>query len=79
MLSPVAVATNEQGKGVGQKLINHGVSYLNVNNTDLLLTYDEPNYYSKVVFNPISENVVSAPFKLTQPEGWLAQSLEAVT
>ena len=39
-------------------------------------SYGDPNYYSKVGFRPISEQVVSAPFKLSQPEGWLAQSLD---
>lgn len=42
-------------------------------NTDLVFTYGDHNYYSKVGFKPISENVVSAPFKLSQPEGCLAQ------
>lgn len=76
MLSPVAIATNEQGKSIGQKIINHGLNHLNSINTDLVFTYGDPNYYSKVGFEPISENVVSAPFKLSQPEGWLAQSLD---
>lgn len=76
MLSPVAVATNEQGKGIGQKLINHGLNYLKSMQTDLVFTYGDPNYYSKVGFRSISEQVVSAPFKLSQPEGWLAQSLD---
>lgn len=31
--------------------------------------------YSKVGFQQISEEVVKAPLELTQPEGWLAQSL----
>ena len=76
MLSPVAVATSEQGKGIGQLLINHGLSYLKSKNIDLAFTYGDPNYYSKVGFNPISESVVSAPFKLSYPEGWLAQSFD---
>lgn len=76
MLSPVAISTNKQGSGVGQKLINHGLYHLKSINTDLVFTYGDPNYYAKVGFKPISENVISAPFKLSQPEGWLAQSLD---
>ena len=28
-------------------------------------------------FQQISEDIVKAPLKLTQPEGWLAQSLQS--
>jgi len=79
ILSPVAIATNKQGTGIGQELINHGLSYLKSINIDLAFTYGDPNYYSKVGFNPISESVINAPFKLSQPEGWLAQSLDGST
>jgi len=30
-----------------------------------------------VGFQQISEDIVKAPLKLTQPEGWLAQSLQS--
>ena len=76
MLSPVAIATEEQGKGLGQQLINHGLSYLKSKNINLEFTYGDPNYYSQVGFKPISESIVSAPFKLSQPEWWVAQSLD---
>ena len=76
ILSPVAVATNEQGKGIGQQLISYGNSHLKSLSVDLAFTYGDPNFYSKVGFNPISENIVKAPFKLSYPEGWLVQSLD---
>ena len=76
ILSPVAIATIEQGKGLGQQLINYGVSHLKSLSVDLAFTYGDPNFYSKVGFCPISENIVKAPFKLTYPEGWLALSLD---
>ena len=41
----------------------------------LALTYGDPNFYSKVGFGVVSEQVVPAPLKLSYPEGWLAQSL----
>ena len=76
ILSPVAIATNVQRKGIGQKLINYGISHLKSLTVDLLFTYGDPNFYSKLGFKPISESIVKAPFKLTYPEGWLAQSLD---
>lgn len=75
ILSPVAVATQYQNQGIGQKLIKFGINYLNKNNVELLFTYGDPNYYAKVGFKHISENIVKAPLKLSYPAGWLAQSL----
>ena len=75
ILSPVATHTDHQGKGVGQKLINFGLDALKENGVELAITYGDPNFYSKVGFVIITEQVVPAPLKLEHPEGWLAQSL----
>lgn len=75
ILSPVAVATQCQKQGIGQKLIKFGINYLKKNNVKLLFTYGDPNFYSKVGFKYISESTAKAPLILTHPEGWLAQSL----
>ena len=75
LLSPVAIHTNYQGKGIGQKLISFGINHLKDNGVSIVFTYGDPNFYSKVGFNQITEKIAKAPFKLSQPEGWLAQSL----
>jgi len=75
LLSPVAIDTSVQGKGIGQKLINFGIKALKEDGVKLVFTYGDPNYYSKVGFSPITEKLVKAPLKLSQPEGWLGQSL----
>ncbi|WP_462268080.1 GNAT family N-acetyltransferase [Desulfobacter sp.] len=75
ILSPVAVATQHQKKGIGQNLIKFAIDYLKQNNVELLLTYGDPDFYSKVSFKNISEEIIKAPLKLTYPNGWLAQSL----
>ena len=75
ILSPVATHTDHQGKGVGQKLINFGLDVLKENGVELAITYGNPDFYSKVGFTGITEQVVPAPQKLEQPEGWLAHSL----
>ena len=84
ILSPVAVATELQGQGKGQQLINFGIEQLKNAGVEVLLTYGDPAYYGRVGFEPISEAVIPAPLKLSYPHGWLAQSLsgksiEAVT
>ena len=75
ILSPMATLTEHQGKGVGQKLINFGLKTLKKDGAELAITYGDPNFYSKVGFGVITEEVVPAPLKLAHPEGWLAQSL----
>ena len=75
LLSPVAIHTKYQRKGIGQKLINYGIHHLKENGIALVFTYGDPKFYSKVGFSPISEKLVKAPLKLTYPEGWLGQSL----
>jgi predicted N-acetyltransferase YhbS len=76
ILSPAAVHTNYQGKGVGQKLINFGIGQLREKGVKLAFTYGDPDFYSKVGFQRITEDVAKAPLDLKQPEGWLCQSLD---
>ena len=76
MLSPVAIAIRQQGKGTGQALIRFGLESLKSMQVDLVVTYGDPAFYSKAGFQQISEEVIKAPQTLTQPEGWLAQSLQ---
>jgi predicted N-acetyltransferase YhbS len=75
VLAPVAVATDRQGKGIGQRLLNHGLAALRSVGVDIVMTYGDPNYYARVGFMPISEADAQAPFPLNHPEGWLGQSL----
>ncbi len=75
ILSPVAIDTNHQGKGFGQKLINFGINHLKESGVELVFTYGDPKFYSKVGFGFIPEKLIKAPLVLTYPEGWLAQSL----
>ena len=76
ILSPVAVSSRQQGKGLGQQLINFGIQQLKTHGVELLFTYGDPNFYSKVGFVKIGEDVVKAPKRLTYPDGWLVQSLK---
>lgn len=76
ILSPVAIATEVQGMGVGQELIGYGLEHLRSQQVSLVFTYGAPAFYSKTGFYQISESFVKAPFPLSQPVGWLAQSLD---
>jgi putative acetyltransferase len=75
MLAPVAVNTEHQGKGIGQALINYGINELKKRSVNVIITYGDPSFYSKVGFQALSENIIQAPLKLSMPFGWLGQSL----
>lgn len=75
ILAPVAVQSDRQGEGIGQALIRHGLTDLTNRGVEVALTYGDPTFYEKVGFHQISPTTIRAPFQLSQPEGWLGQSL----
>ena len=75
ILAPVAIRTDHQRRGIGQKLINFGLNVLKEDGVELVLTYGDPRFYTKVGFRRITETLVAPPFKLSQPHGWMAQPL----
>lgn len=79
ILSPAVVATGQQGKGIGQALLSHSMRSLRENSVDVVLTYGDLNFYSRVGFHRITEEIAQAPLPLSYPEGWLAQSLTEST
>lgn len=79
LLSPLAVATEVQRGGVGQRLIRYGLEQLRSQSVDLVLTYGDPNFYSKTGFEKITVERVPAPYPLSQAIGWLGLSLTSDT
>lgn len=75
ILGPVAIHTDWQGRGIGQKLISFGIMSLKEKGVELVMTYGDPRFYSKVGFHPVAVASIQAPFTLSRPEGWLGQSL----
>ncbi|WP_071778270.1 GNAT family N-acetyltransferase [Cyanobium sp. PCC 7001] len=75
LLAPVAIRTDYQRRGLGQSLIRHGLAVLKRDGIELVLTYGDPRFYGKVGFAPVDASRVPAPFPLSQPEGWMVQSL----
>jgi len=75
LLSPMAVATSMQSQGVGQKLIRFGLDNLKDAGVSSVFTYGDPAYYGKFGFQSVDRAIVIPPYRLTQPEGWLAKSL----
>ncbi len=75
VMAPVAVRTDHQGMGIGQALITHGLREMEQKGVSYVTTYGDPSFYGKVGFQPISQDAIAAPLELSQPEGWLGQSL----
>lgn len=75
ILSPMAVAKAQQGKGLGQELLHHAFQRLRAAGVDVTFTYGDINFYERVGYRQIDEAVAKAPLPLSYPEGWLARSL----
>ena len=75
LMAPVAVRTEHQARCIGQGLINYAINELKEKGVRILVTYGDPGYYSKVGFTPANAKTIGPPFPLSQPEGWLAQTL----
>lgn len=75
LLAPVAVRSDHQGRGIGQALITHGLHEMRRMGMSYVTTYGDPSFYAKVGFQPISQDDIAPPLELSQPEGWLGQSL----
>ncbi|MCG7518101.1 GNAT family N-acetyltransferase [Ruegeria sp. Ofav3-42] len=75
LMSPVAVRTDRQKSGIGQRLIRFGLDELRRHSVDFAVTYGDPKYYCKTGFHLITEQFARAPLPLSHPHGWLGQSL----
>lgn len=75
LLSPVAVPPEFQGQGIGQRLITSGLHQIKEQSAEVVITYGDPAFYEKMGFKPLSTEVIPPPFELSQPIGWLGQSL----
>ncbi|MEL6745110.1 MAG: N-acetyltransferase [Pseudomonadota bacterium] len=76
LLSPMAVTPNRQRKGVGETLLTEALKDLRREGAQIAITYGDPNYYKRVGFLPVTEEQVRAPLPLSQPDGWIGQSLQ---
>lgn len=69
------MATAHQGKGIGQRLIAHGLDAFRQEGVEIAVTYGDPAFYGRIGFKPVAEADLPAPQPLNHPQGWIAQSL----
>ncbi|KUF09914.1 GNAT family N-acetyltransferase [Pseudoponticoccus marisrubri] len=75
LLSPMAVAPDRQGQGLGQALLTEALARLRAEGFEGAITYGDPAFYGKLGFRPLSPQMAPPPHPLSQPEGWIGQSL----
>jgi putative acetyltransferase len=75
LLSPMAVATQRHGEGIGQALITHALATLGDQGAEVAITYGSPVFYGKTGFLPLTEDSAPAPQPLSFPHGWIGKSL----
>ena len=71
----MAVHPDHQNNGIGQTLLRESIAALKDHGVGILITYGDPNYYGKIGFLPVTEQVAPPPFPLSMPIGWIGQSL----
>jgi putative acetyltransferase len=70
LLAPVAVIPEHQRKGIGLQLISYGLDVMRKSNVDVVMTYGDPSFYSKVGFDWVAEADAPPPYALQFPQGW---------
>ncbi|WP_051332398.1 GNAT family N-acetyltransferase [Cucumibacter marinus] len=78
LLSPLAVAPESQGQGIGQALLKKALEMLRCEGIQIAITYGDPSFYGRVGFRPVTEKQARAPLPLSFPGGWIGQSLTEV-
>lgn len=60
---------------IGRELIRFGLQQMKISSVEAIVTFGDPDYYSKNGFLKITQGATEAPYLLTFPDGWQAQSL----
>ena len=77
LLAPLAVLPGYQNRGVGGKLIAHGLNLLSGAGVDLVFVLGHPGYYPRYGFNPAGEQGFEAPYPIPEEHAnaWMVQEL----
>lgn len=75
ILAPLAVVPHAQRRGIGGRLIEHGVEHLSQAGVDLLFVLGHPDYYPRHGFVPAIPFGLEAPYPITPQEAWMVRAL----
>lgn len=78
ILAPLAVLKAHQGKGVGGRLINAGLTQLAASGVELVFVLGHPGYYPKFGFEPAGRLGYEAPYAIPveHANAWLVKELK---
>ena len=77
ILAPLGIKPDYQQRGIGSKLVEHGIQQLSAVKADMLFVYGDPAYYNKFGFSAGAAENYSPPYKLQYPFGWQGLALNA--
>ena len=77
ILAPLAILPDDQGKGVGGKLIKEGLRQLAESKVDLVFVLGHPEYYPRFGFKPAGARGFEAPYPIPAKDAsaWMVQEL----
>ena len=77
LLAPLAVLPEHQNKGIGGKLIRHGLTALAEAGVDLVFVLGHPGYYPRYGFAPAGALGFEAPYPIPEEHAgaWMVQEL----
>jgi len=76
ILAPLGVIKEQQDKGIGKSLINHGLSILREKGAELVFVLGDPSYYSKFGFESAIRLNLKPPHELEYPEAWMVLEIK---
>ncbi len=70
ILAPLAVRPEQQARGLGTKLVEHGIRQLSKEGVSTFLVYGDPKYYNRFGFREEGVKNFIPPYELEHPFGW---------
>lgn len=77
LLAPLAILPAYQSKGIGLRLVRHGLEELARAGVDLVFVLGHPGYYPKAGFSPALPHGLAAPYTIEEKniDAWMVRQL----
>jgi putative acetyltransferase len=75
ILAPLAVVPEAQRRGIGGRLIEHGIQLLTEAGIELVFVLGDPGYYPRHCFTAASPCGLAAPYPISPDDAWMVRAL----